>query len=677
MERVTRHSLWVIVTACSFPVFLFGQGPTEIFAGHEVASRSVIVKLRPGSTLNVAQAVLAHDLDRAEPLTRKNDLLVLHSRSKNVAALLSDVGATAGIAYVEPNHLVRIRTVPNDPGFNQLWGLLNSGKPGADIGATAAWNLSTGSSANVIGIVDSGIDYTHPDLAANIWSAPASFTVNVAGTSITCPAGSHGFNAITNTCDPKDDDNHGTHVSGTIGAVGNNGLGVVGVNWTTRMMGLKFIASDGTGIVSDAVKAIEFAIQVKAIFAGTATPVNVRVLSNSWGGTGYSQSLLDEINAANSSDMLFVAAAGNSSSNDDTNLFYPAGYNAPNMISVAATDSIDNLAGFSNYGPQTVHMGAPGVNILSTLPGASYGYYSGTSMATPHVAGAAMLVLSTCPLSTPALKSNLLSNVDLIPALAGITSTGGRLNVGKAIQACGAAALSGISAAPSVLASGQSSSLTVSLSAPAGAGGVVVALSTSYAAGASVPPSLNIPQGSTSASVTVTSGTVAAATSVTLTASYLGVSKNFVLTVNPQTPPVVSVTPPSGNGATQAFQFLASDSVGATDLQMVWAWFTPTFSGGANSCMLYYNRSANVLNLLNDGGSAWITATPGTAGTLQNSQCSVDLSTTTAAPSGNNLTLSLAMTFKAAYTGAKQVWMYAAGGGGNSGWHQIGAWTVP
>ncbi len=340
------------------------------------------------------------------------------------------------VAYVEPDYIVNGSSTPNDPNFPQQWSFNNTSTLGADIGALQAWDISSGSTANVVGVVDTGIDYTHPDLAANVWAAPTDFTVSLGWGSITCPAGSHGYNAINRSCDPRDDHYHGTHVSGTIGAAGNNAVGVAGVNWTTRIMGLKFLDSTGSGSTSNAIDAIEFAIQVKAKFAGGSTPVNVRVLSNSWGGDGFSQALLDEINKANTNEMLFVAAAGNSSANIDSAPQYPAAFNAPNLIAVAATGMDDSLASFSNWGQARVHLGAPGVNIISTIPGGGYTNLSGTSMATPHVAGAAMLLLSKCSLNTSDLRGALLANVDVIPSLAAKTVTGGRLNVNRAIRAC-------------------------------------------------------------------------------------------------------------------------------------------------------------------------------------------------------------------------------------------------
>jgi len=416
----------------------------EMHQGHQTVARTVLVKFKATAAgESIRQLKQSEDIDVDEGIggiqARK-----LRSRSKGVAALLARLRARADVEYAEPDYIVQAFAVPNDPFFGQLWGLRNTGQliqgivgvPGADISATAAWDLTTGSSANVVAVVDTGVDYAHPDLAANIWSAPSSFSVTIGGVTITCAAGTHGFNAITNSCDPRDDNLHGTHVSGTVGAVGNNAVGVVGVNWVARIMGAKFLDASGSGTISNAINAIEFTIQAKAIFAAQA---NVRVLSNSWGcppGQCFSQALLDEINRANANDILFVAAAGNNNNNNDLSPTYPGSYSAPNVVAVAATDNRDQRASFSSYGAKSVHLGAPGVNVYSTTPNGNYAYLSGTSMATPHVSGAAVLVLSACNLSTAQLKSTLLNNVDPIPALSGITVTGGRLNVNKAVRSC-------------------------------------------------------------------------------------------------------------------------------------------------------------------------------------------------------------------------------------------------
>ncbi len=415
---------------------------TVVVQGHEAIDGDVLVSFRRAiDAREHANLIQEIDADQSQPLGFAN-LRRLHSRRFPVDILMAYLQTKAIVAYAEPNFVLRSNAVPNDSQFPSLWNLSNVGQNvigqvglvGADIHAAAAWDLSTGSRANVVGVVDTGIDYTHPDLAANVWSAPAAFTVVIGGVTIQCAAGTHGYNALTQKCDPKDDNGHGTHVSGTIGAVGNNGTGVAGVNWTASLMGLKFLDSTGGGSVAGAIDAIEFAVQAKAAFGGTQG-ANVRVLSNSWGGGTFSQALLNEITRANTNDMLFVAAAGNSGTNNDTAPFYPANYAVPNVMSVAATDNGDAIAAFSNRG-SSVSIAAPGVNIYSTLMGAGYGYLSGTSMATPHVSGAAALILSKCTLTTAALKANLLANVDVLGSLSGLVGSSGRLNVDKALRAC-------------------------------------------------------------------------------------------------------------------------------------------------------------------------------------------------------------------------------------------------
>jgi len=415
---------------------------TEFFRGRAAVAGEVIVAFRRAPNLASLRAEIDADTDAPVGAGR---LWRVRSRSRNVESLVAHLATRSDVLYAEPNYIVYAVNEPNDPRFPELWGLRNIGQvingtpgaPGADIRAVPAWDRAVGSRNTVVGIVDTGIDYTHPDLAANVWSAPKAFTVTVGGATITCAAGTHGFNAISRSCDPFDDHFHGTHVAGTIGAVGNNGAGVAGINWFASMMGLKFLSSTGSGSLADAINAIEFAVQVKAAFPSGGA--NVRVLSNSWAGGSFSQALFDEINRANQNEMLFVAAAGNSASDNDSTPTYPASYTAPNVVAVSAINNQDALASFSNYGANSVHLGAPGVQVLSTVPAAAYRYLSGTSMATPHVSGAAALLLSRCNASTAALKSLLLNHVDPIPALSGFTITGGRLNVGRAMDACGPA----------------------------------------------------------------------------------------------------------------------------------------------------------------------------------------------------------------------------------------------
>jgi len=409
--------------------------PPEHVHGRPAAAGEVLVRLRSDTGAARAQLRLELDADDDRPIGG-GEWRRIHSVSRSAQDLLSALSSRGDVLEVEPNYIVTVAAVPNDTFFSSLWGLSNALHPNADIHAVAAWDVTTGSTANVVGVVDTGVDYTHPDLAANMWSAPTAFTVTLAGQTITCPAGSHGFNARLLKCDPADDHGHGTHTAGTIGAVGQNALGVVGVNWATRIMGLKFIDSTGSGSIADAINAIDFALQAKTAFASSGA-ANLRVLSNSWGDGGPGSSALEqEIVKAGAADVLFVAAAGNQAVNTDASPFYPASFPDANIISVAATDQADARAAFSNYGPTSVDLAAPGDNVVSTMPGNLYGAMSGTSMATPHVAGAAMLILSTCALDTAKVKASILNSVDVLPTLTGIVATNGRLNVATAVNTC-------------------------------------------------------------------------------------------------------------------------------------------------------------------------------------------------------------------------------------------------
>ncbi len=298
--------------------------------------------------------------------------------------------ADKSIEAVEPNFLVTAVAIPNDPSFSQLWGLHNSND--ADIDAPEAWDKTKGNASVVIAVIDTGVDYNHPDLGANMWKNTAECSGNGAdddgnGYIDDC----YGIDTYNNDANPMDDNRHGTHVSGTIGAVGNNNIGVVGVNWNVRIMACKFLGAGGSGSTFDAIECLNY---VKAM---KDKGVNVIATSNSWGGGGFSQAMSDAIQSQMQHGILFIAAAGNNAKDSDACPFSPASYYLPNVISVAATTSADGLASFSNYGRRTVHLGAPGVSILSTTPNNTYQSLGGTSMATPHVAGLAALLKAENP----------------------------------------------------------------------------------------------------------------------------------------------------------------------------------------------------------------------------------------------------------------------------------------
>ncbi len=341
--------------------------------------------------------------------------------------------ASGAVDYIEPNYIYTIDRTPNDAQYSQLWGMNNTGQTGGtsgvDIDAPEAWDITTGDDTVVVGVVDTGVNYTHPDLAANVWTNPGE----IAGNGVDDDGDGviddvHGYNAIAHSGNPMDDNGHGSHCSGTIGGVGNNSAGVVGVNWKVKIMGLKFLNSSGSGTTSAAIDAINYAVRMKQ------RGVNIRVLSNSWGGGGQSQALSDAIAEAEQNGILFVAAAGNNSSDNDSVPTYPANYTVGNVVSVAAIDSSGNLASFSNYGATMVHVAAPGVGIYSTVLGSNYASYNGTSMATPHVSGVAALVIGHEPSLTPSqLKTRLMVTVKSLSTLQGVVASGGLVNAKNAL----------------------------------------------------------------------------------------------------------------------------------------------------------------------------------------------------------------------------------------------------
>jgi len=430
-----------IMPSSSKEIVTFDREETDVAPNGEPAE--VLVKFRAGISEAAITGILERLNDRVEDkIESVSGLAAIDDLDNSEAEIIADeYRSLPEVEYAEPNYEISLDHAgggfkhlhPNDPRFSEQWALANDGgnggKEGADIGAMRAWATTTGDDDIVVAVLDSGVDYTHSDLMNNIWSRPASIA-RYEDRQLGQIEDLHGYNAIENSGDPMDENGHGTHCAGIIGAEGGNGIGISGVNWKVKIMPLKFMNKGGFGTTKDAIEAINYVIDRKR--AG----VNVRVISASWGSLMRSRALEDVIKKAYEADILFVAASGNASANIDRTPHFPASFRIGNVISVAALNRNDDLASFSNYGAKSVHIAAPGANILSTWPGDEYEEHSGTSMATPVVSGVAALVLSKRPkLPVDELRSLLLNSFDKIPSLNGKTSTGGRINAAKALSA--------------------------------------------------------------------------------------------------------------------------------------------------------------------------------------------------------------------------------------------------
>jgi len=353
---------------------------------------------------------------------------------RSAEEVMQQLSQRPGVAFAEKNWVLQTQATSNDPAVTggNLWGMYGeSSSPANAFGSQAAeaWGRGfTGSDSVVVGIIDEGYQYTHSDLAGNAGKNPGE----VAGNGIDDDLNGYvddvngwDFDGNNNTIYDGTGDDHGTHVAGTIGGQGGNGTGVAGVNWDVSLLSAKFLGANG-GTTANAIKAVDYFTDLK-----TRHGLNLVATNNSWGGGGFSQGLYDAIARANTANIFFVAAAGNSTT---STLSYPAGYDLPNVISVASIDSNGGLSSFSNFSSTWVDLAAPGGGIYSTLPGNTYGTYSGTSMAAPHVTGALALMRSAYPTATMnQLKQALLDSVVQTTSLAGKTVTGGRLDTNGAL----------------------------------------------------------------------------------------------------------------------------------------------------------------------------------------------------------------------------------------------------
>jgi subtilisin family serine protease len=453
--RITRVgtafiAFWVVVAL----IFSTSSSATEVSTATLAAQASVAGELLVGYRVGATNA------DRADARSRFNaqlaERVVTPGRQRAAVELvrlpaglatqaaIRQFTALPQVAFAEPNWIVTPVATSNDPFYidGSLWGMYGSSTtPANQFGthASAAWaNDSTGSANVYIGVIDEGIDVNHADLAANIWNNPFDPVdgVDNDGNGYTDDVYGWDFNKSDNTVyDGGNQDKHGTHVAGTIGAKGGNGTGVAGVAWNVKMISAKFLGQNG-GTIANAIKAVDYLTDLKARHG-----LNIIATNNSWSGGGYSQALHDAIIVGAKRNILFIAAAGNNGTNNDTTVRYPANYDTrigtttqsaasyDAVLSVAAISSNGALASFSNFGAKTVDLGAPGVSILSTLPGSKYGSYSGTSMAAPHVTGAAVLANATSSVTGSSLRDALLSAATATSSLNGKTVTGGRVNV--------------------------------------------------------------------------------------------------------------------------------------------------------------------------------------------------------------------------------------------------------
>ena len=415
-------------------------------AGARGAPTELIVGLAAGVSDSEGEQLLAAAGATGDRKLRHVPAKLARVDPSRLDAVLRRLRSDPRVRFAEPNYKVHALATPNDSAFGELWGLVNSGQavkgvtgmPDADIDADQAWNVTTGSSSVVVGILDTGVDFSHPDLGGSQTSSPGDVEEpgrdrrrsrverrrrrrqrlrrRLArlglGERRQQPAGRHEPRHPRRRNDRR---------------LGNNGQGIAGVNWNVKIMALKFLDSHGDGDLADAVEALQY-----------ATSMGVRITNSSWGGGPFSQAMFDAIKAADSRGALFVAAAGNSGADNDAAPVYPASYDVPNVIAVAATDQDDSLASFSNRGRASVDLAAPGTQVYSTVLGGGYDWGTGTSMSAPHVTGTAALAAAAFPSATGAgLKALLLRTVDPKPSLVGVTTTEGRLNAGRALTCTG------------------------------------------------------------------------------------------------------------------------------------------------------------------------------------------------------------------------------------------------
>lgn len=472
MLRTSRFSSWIAALCLvALPVVSSGQqvlmpasarrlaaASLEVNPNLQFSPYTLIIKFRPSANSSRRASICQQFGGTKIASIDADPGLTIVSTLVDPRIIVSRLRQTPEVEFAELDQVVKADTLPNDVSFGVQWGLNNTGQGGgkfdADIDAPEAWSVFTGSSGMAVAIIDTGIQLNHPDLAANIWRNPNE----IAGNRIDDDGNGYvddinGWNYVSGNNNPNDDTGHGTHCAGIIGAVGNNSIGIAGVNWNVKLVALKFLNANGTGLLSNAALAVDY-----------CRKTGIKVSNNSWSGGNYSQAMSTALNSAKAMGHLFVAAAGNSGKDNDLNPEYPASYSNDNVITVASIDKNDARSSFSNYGLNSVDLAAPGSSITSTYLGGTYKSMTGTSMASPHVAGAVALLYGFKPeWSYAQVRNIILTTVRVTPAFNGKVATGGVLNIGNALIAAQGGGGGGGNTAPSVQITSPGNGATVSL----------------------------------------------------------------------------------------------------------------------------------------------------------------------------------------------------------------------
>lgn len=443
MSKTKISLIFKLLIVFCFLIFLSGnqQAYTRVENIKQSYENRLLVRYKEKVSPEEARSKISQKKGRVirEYKIVKNLFLVEIEDKKSLKRAVKEFRKDKNVIYAEPDYTLKPARIPDDPHFSLQWALNNTGqtiggiagKPDADIDAVEAWDLTTGSANIVVAVIDTGVDYTHPDISQNVWHNP----FETPGNGIDDDRNGYiddiyGIDTANGDSNPMDDDGHGTHVAGIIGAVGNNSRGICGINWNVKIMALKFMGSNGYGSVSGAIECLEYASATKK------KGVPVVLTNNSWSGINFSQALYDAIQAQLREGILFVVAAGNDGENTDENPVYPACYDLPNVITVAATDNNDEIADYSNFGRNSVHIAAPGNDIISLYPGGRYEFMSGTSMAAPHVSGVIALLKEMYPgYDWKHLRNRVISSGDDIQSLTDKVLSGGRLNAYRALTA--------------------------------------------------------------------------------------------------------------------------------------------------------------------------------------------------------------------------------------------------